>query len=59
MGNAQVGGGPHAESGDAGKETGDARVVGGPRAGAMMGLCLSAEGWDDGARRGGWGQGGR
>ena len=41
MGNAQVGGGPHAKSGDSGKETGEAQVGGGPRegAGVVAGGC--------------------
>ena len=48
-----MGGGPHAEAGYYGIETGGAQVGRGPfaGAGAMNGLGLDALGWDDGYGR--------
>ena len=48
-----MGGGPHAEAGYYGIETGDDQVGRGPctGAGAMTGLGLDTPGWDDGDGR--------
>ena len=55
-----MGGGPCAEAGDSGTDTGDAQVSGEPGAGAgkMTGLGLDATVFDDGGRSRDWGQGG-
>ena len=45
---AQVGGQPCAEAGNAGTEVGDAQVGGGPHVGVMSGLGLGTAGWYDG-----------